>query len=139
PSRHHDGERSGGPPERLPPLRLPPRRSGKESEALRPAHAALHLLRRTPGKARGRFARSQGSTAQRAGNSGDPQAHRKIPNPTDQVSPSALIFSVFAAAAVWFTGRRDAARDPRLTVIALALLAGFPLLSLLPELRVLPA
>lgn len=55
------------------------------------------------------------------------------------MSTSALVFSVFAAAAVWFIGRRDTARDPRLTVLALGLLAGFPLISLLPEIRVLPA
>lgn len=51
---------------------------------------------------------------------------------------ASIAFSGLAAAAVWIAGRRDAARDPRLTVAALGLLAGFPLLFLLPEWHVLP-
>lgn len=51
-----------------------------------------------------------------------------------------LIFSGIAAAAVWLAGRRDAARDPRLTTLCLALLAVFPLLgACLPKLPLLPA
>ena len=52
---------------------------------------------------------------------------------------TAIAFSLFAAAAVWLAGRRDVARDPRLTLCALALLAGFPLLFFLPKWEVLPA
>jgi beta-lactamase regulating signal transducer with metallopeptidase domain len=51
---------------------------------------------------------------------------------------TALAFSLIAAAAVWFAGRRDEARDPRLTLLALGLLAVFPLLFFLPEWPVLP-
>jgi beta-lactamase regulating signal transducer with metallopeptidase domain len=51
---------------------------------------------------------------------------------------TALAFSLIAAAAVWFAGRRDEARDPRLTLLALGLLAVFPLLFFLPEWHVLP-
>lgn len=51
---------------------------------------------------------------------------------------TALAFSLIAAVAVWFAGRRDEARDPRLTLLALGLLAVFPLLFFLPEWRVLP-
>ncbi len=51
-----------------------------------------------------------------------------------------LIFSGIAAAAVWLAGWRDAARDPRLTTVCLALLAIFPLLGAwLPKLPLLPA
>ena len=51
-----------------------------------------------------------------------------------------LIFSAIAVAAVWLAGRRDAARDPRLTALCLALLAVFPLLGAwLPKLPLLPA
>lgn len=50
----------------------------------------------------------------------------------------AIAFSLVAAAAVWFAGRRDSARDPRLTLLALGLLAGFPLLFFLPKIEVLP-
>ncbi len=50
-----------------------------------------------------------------------------------------LTFSAAAAALVWFAGRTDAARDPRLTTTALALLAIFPLLLLaMPKLEILP-
>lgn len=50
-----------------------------------------------------------------------------------------LLFSAAAAAMVFFAGRGDKARDPRLTVLALGLLAVFPLLGFLPKLAVLPA
>jgi beta-lactamase regulating signal transducer with metallopeptidase domain len=50
-----------------------------------------------------------------------------------------IAFSLIAAAAVWFAGRRDEARDPRLTLLALGLLAVFPLLFFLPEWPVLAA
>jgi beta-lactamase regulating signal transducer with metallopeptidase domain len=53
--------------------------------------------------------------------------------------PTAIAFSLIAAAAVWFAGRRDEARDPRLTLLVLGLLAAFPLLFFLPEWEVLPA
>ena len=50
-----------------------------------------------------------------------------------------LTFSGSAVAAVWLAGRRDAARDPRLTTLCLALLAVFPLLAAwLPKLPLLP-
>ncbi|MCW1924683.1 M56 family metallopeptidase [Luteolibacter arcticus] len=51
---------------------------------------------------------------------------------------TAILFSLIAAATVWFAGRRDEARDPRLTLLALGLLAVFPLLFFLPEWQVLP-
>jgi len=51
---------------------------------------------------------------------------------------TAIAFSLVAAAAVWLAGRRDAARDPRLTLLALALLAVFPLLFFLPKAPLLP-
>ena len=50
-----------------------------------------------------------------------------------------LLFPVLAAAAVWLAGRRDPARDPRLTTLSLCLLALFPLLLLLPKVPILPA
>jgi beta-lactamase regulating signal transducer with metallopeptidase domain len=50
-----------------------------------------------------------------------------------------LVFSAVAALLVYLAGRGDQARDPRLTVIALGLLAIFPLLGLLPKLEILPA
>lgn len=51
-----------------------------------------------------------------------------------------VIFSGVAAALVYMAGRGDAARDPRLTGVALALLAGFPLwVMMLPKFAVLPA
>jgi len=50
-----------------------------------------------------------------------------------------LIFSAVAAALVFQAGRKDAARDPRLTTAALVLLALFPLLTAaLPKIGVLP-
>jgi len=50
-------------------------------------------------------------------------------------------FSLVGSALVWLAGRRDSARDPRLTLVVLSLLAAFPLLSLLPKVKVsgLPA
>ncbi len=53
--------------------------------------------------------------------------------------PAAIAFSLLAASAVWLAGRRDAARDPRLTLLALGLLAAFPLLFLLPKAPLLPS
>ena len=51
-----------------------------------------------------------------------------------------LLFSGIAVAAVWLAGRRDAARDPRLTTFCLAMLAVFPVLAAwLPKLPLLPA
>lgn len=50
-----------------------------------------------------------------------------------------LLFSGVAALLVLLAGRRDPARDPRLTVLALGLLVVFPLLGWLPKLPVLPA
>jgi beta-lactamase regulating signal transducer with metallopeptidase domain len=51
-----------------------------------------------------------------------------------------LLFSGAAALLVFLAGRSDKARDPRLTVLALALLAVFPvLLACLPKFAVLPA
>jgi hypothetical protein len=52
---------------------------------------------------------------------------------------SSILFSLLAAAAVWAAGRRDEARDPKLTLLVLGLLAIFPLLLLLPKLEILPA
>jgi len=50
----------------------------------------------------------------------------------------AIAFSLIATAAVWVAGRRDAARDPWLTLLALGLLAVFPLLFFLPKWELLP-
>ena len=51
-----------------------------------------------------------------------------------------LTFSAIASATVWLAGRRDAARDPRLTTLCLALVVVFPLLGAwLPKLPLLPA
>jgi beta-lactamase regulating signal transducer with metallopeptidase domain len=51
-----------------------------------------------------------------------------------------IIFSIIAAGLVFLAGRKDAARDPRLTVLLLILLAVFPLMLLMmPKLAVLPA
>lgn len=51
-----------------------------------------------------------------------------------------MMFSGVAALLVYLAGRRDAARDPRLTGLALALLAVFPALAwVLPKFAVLPA
>ena len=57
------------------------------------------------------------------------------------IAPAVILYSLAAAALVWTAGRRDAARDPRLTLLVLVLLAAFPLLSLLPKVEVagLPA
>lgn len=50
-----------------------------------------------------------------------------------------LLFSGIAVAAVWLAGRRDSARDPRLTTLCLVLLAAFPLLGAwLPKVPLLP-
>lgn len=50
-----------------------------------------------------------------------------------------LLFSVIAVVIVWIAGRKDAALDPRLTTVALGLLAGFPVLMvILPKVAVLP-
>lgn len=52
----------------------------------------------------------------------------------------ALTFSIIAAALVYLAGRRDSARDPRLTVLLLLLLGIFPLMTVvLPEVLVLPS
>lgn len=51
-----------------------------------------------------------------------------------------LAFSFVAAGLVYVAGRKDAARDPRLTVSLLLLLAGFPLMALwMPKIGVFPA
>lgn len=50
-----------------------------------------------------------------------------------------IVFPLLAAAAVWLAGRRDASRDPRLTTLALVLLAIAPLFLLLPKIPLLPA
>ncbi|MEO7098316.1 MAG: M56 family metallopeptidase [Luteolibacter sp.] len=51
-----------------------------------------------------------------------------------------LTFSFIAAGLVFLAGRKDAARDPRLTVLLLVLSAAFPLLAaMLPKIAVLPA
>jgi beta-lactamase regulating signal transducer with metallopeptidase domain len=57
------------------------------------------------------------------------------------ILPVVLLFSLLAAGLVWLAGRKDDARDPRLTLWVLLLLAGFPLLSVLPKVEVegLPA
>jgi beta-lactamase regulating signal transducer with metallopeptidase domain len=52
----------------------------------------------------------------------------------------ALTFCAIAAALVYLAGRKDPARDPRLTVLLLVLLGVFPLLAaLLPEIPLLPS
>jgi BlaR1 peptidase M56 len=51
-----------------------------------------------------------------------------------------LIFSAISAGLVFLVGRRDVARDPRLTVMALVLCGLFPaLVSVLPKFSVFPA
>lgn len=50
----------------------------------------------------------------------------------------AIAFSLIAAAAVWWAGRRDQAKDPWLTFLALALLLVFPLLFFLPKWQIFP-
>jgi len=53
---------------------------------------------------------------------------------------SAITFSIISAGLVFLAGRKDAARDPRLTVLLLILSAAFPVLAaLLPKIGVLPA
>ncbi len=50
-----------------------------------------------------------------------------------------LLFSVISALLVFLAGRRDQARDPRLTVWVLILLTSFPILvGLLPKIEILP-
>ncbi len=52
---------------------------------------------------------------------------------------ASLAFSLVAAAMVLMAGRRDTARDPRLTLLLLCLLAALPFLGMcLPKLAVLP-
>jgi beta-lactamase regulating signal transducer with metallopeptidase domain len=51
-----------------------------------------------------------------------------------------LAFSLIAALLVWLAGRRDEGRDPRLSILLLALLVLFPLLRMwMPKLVSLPA
>jgi beta-lactamase regulating signal transducer with metallopeptidase domain len=52
---------------------------------------------------------------------------------------AALIFSLIASLLVWLSGRRDTARAPQVTAVAITLLLAFPLLSLLPKFSILPA
>lgn len=52
----------------------------------------------------------------------------------------AITFSILAAGLVFLAGRKDAARDPRLTVLLLVLSAAFPLmLGMMPKIEILPA
>jgi beta-lactamase regulating signal transducer with metallopeptidase domain len=52
----------------------------------------------------------------------------------------ALTFSIIAAALVFLAGRKDAARDPRLTVLLLIMLGFFPLMAtFLPKIQMLPS
>ncbi len=57
------------------------------------------------------------------------------------ITLTVIAFSLVGSVLVWLAGRRDEARDPRLTLAVLVLLAGFPLLSLLPKVEIagLPA
>jgi beta-lactamase regulating signal transducer with metallopeptidase domain len=51
-----------------------------------------------------------------------------------------LTFSIIAAGLVFLAGKRDAARDPRLTVLLMILLSVLPLmLAMMPKIAVLPA
>ena len=51
-----------------------------------------------------------------------------------------LTFSIVAAGLVFLAGRKDAARDPKLTVLLLFLLAVFPLMAVaMPKIGILPA
>ncbi|MEO8616132.1 MAG: M56 family metallopeptidase [Luteolibacter sp.] len=51
-----------------------------------------------------------------------------------------LLFSIIASGLVFLAGRCDAARDPRLTVLLLALLVVFPMMAMmLPKIGILPA
>lgn len=52
------------------------------------------------------------------------------------ITPGVILFSLVAAGLVWLAGRRDAACDPRLTVTALVLMGGLPVLALLPKVAV---
>jgi beta-lactamase regulating signal transducer with metallopeptidase domain len=52
------------------------------------------------------------------------------------IAPAVIGFSMAAAAMVWLAGRKDAARDPRLTLWVLMLLGAFPALTLLPKVTV---
>ena len=49
-----------------------------------------------------------------------------------------ILFPVLAALAVWWMGRRDISRDPRMTGLAIALLALLPGMLLLPKIPLLP-
>jgi len=49
-----------------------------------------------------------------------------------------ILFPLLAALAVWWMGRRDTSRDPRLTGMAIVLLALMPVLLLLPKIPLLP-
>ncbi len=52
----------------------------------------------------------------------------------------AITFSIIAAGLVFLAGRKDAARDPRLTVLLLVLSTAFPLmLGMMPKVEILPA
>ncbi|MFT3992311.1 MAG: hypothetical protein QM680_12970 [Luteolibacter sp.] len=52
---------------------------------------------------------------------------------------SILLFSVIAAALVFIAGRKDAARDPRLSVTVLVWLLAFPVFrGVLPKWEILP-
>jgi len=52
----------------------------------------------------------------------------------------AITFSIVAAALVFLAGRKDMARDPRLTVALLVLSAAFPIIAtMMPKLGILPA
>ena len=51
-----------------------------------------------------------------------------------------LTFSIIAGCLVFLAGKKDSARDPRLTVLLLILLTAFPLLlGIMPKIAVLPA
>jgi len=50
-----------------------------------------------------------------------------------------LLFPGVAVLAVWWIGRRDVSRDPRLTTLAVALLVLMPALLWLPKIRLFPA
>jgi beta-lactamase regulating signal transducer with metallopeptidase domain len=52
---------------------------------------------------------------------------------------TAVILSVVCALLIWLVGRRDPARDPRLTTLALALAAAAPIFPFLPKFSLLPA
>jgi hypothetical protein len=50
-----------------------------------------------------------------------------------------ILLGILAGVGVWLVGRRDAAQDPRVTVVLLGLLVVAPLLGCLPGLAVLPS